>query len=160
MPVLHGQKTRWEAQEILNLVSLDLNGDGFPDVLDVNLAGATNPIPVTIVSGGGITQNVFDYGTAVIVPANTVTTIKTHTVTGSTLFVTGWTASGEVDAEYQFFINASKVLTWRTSEQQRNAFVPFPNIVRSVVGTIFDIKVLHFYPGKVSDFDATLIGYR
>jgi hypothetical protein len=122
--------------------------------------GAGSPIPVTVVSGGGVTQNTWFNGLAATVADNVVTTIITHTVVGSTLYIEGFITTGELDAEYTFYIDNTKVLTLWSSEQQRNIFFNLTNAIIGAVGTIFDIKVKHYHTGKVADFNATLIGFR
>lgn len=162
---------RWLTQEVANLVAIDLDGDGIVDALNINIKGAQlqfppeveitndygNPVPVSIVSGSGIAF--LEFGSSTSIPANSLTTVLTHTVATSPLFLTNFFSSGELDAEVSFYVNTVRKLVWRTSEQQRNAEVPIGPL-RFPIGTILDIKVVHFYTGKTADFEASLVGYK
>ena len=164
---------RWLTQEVLNLVGIDLDNDGVIDALNVNLLGAQlqfpseveikndigNPVPVTIVSGAGTQTSFIKYGKQSAVPNSSLTTVITHTVTTTDLYLTGFILTGEIDAEVGLYVNTSRAIPGRTSEQDRNLMLPFPSPLRMVVGTILDLKVEHFYNGKTSDFEAALIGY-
>ena len=164
---------KWLTQEVMNLVGIDLDGDGIIDALNVNLLGAQlqfpteveiandigNPVPVTIVSGAGTQTSFVKYGKQSAVPNGTLTTILTHTVVTTDLYLTGFIMTGEIDAEVGLYINTARAIPGRTSEQDRNLMLHFPSALKMAVGTILDLKIEHFYNGKVSDFEAALIGY-
>jgi hypothetical protein len=158
-------------QEVANLVAIDTDADGIIDALNVKVVSggisssvtvvntAVNPVPVTIIAGGGTGVPFVEFGTALSIPANSLTTVLTHTVGTAPLILTHFYASGELDATVSFYINTVRKLSWRTSEQQRNAEVDV-GALQFAIGTILDIKIVHYYNGKTADFEASLVGYK
>ena len=104
--------------------------------------------------------SVLEYSEITIIADNVVTTIHTHTVVSTDLMVDQIIASGTVDAEYRLVINGSTKAKYFTSEQDRTAKFNFPFPQKFIVGTVIDIKVVHFNTSVTGDFNASLIGHK
>lgn len=106
-------------------------------------------------------ESVWEYDDATSVAANALTTILTYTVTGTEkLFLDSVFASGEIDAEYSIVVDGNIKAKYKTSEQDRTAKFLFPCSQKFSVGTIIDIKVIHFNTAVSGDFNASLIGHK
>ena len=104
--------------------------------------------------------SVLETDTEDLVIANSQATIITYTVGVAPLYLDGFTATGNVDADFTLHINTAEKLCYRTSEQDRTAKVFFPTPQKVAAGSIIDIKVIHFYTAWTASFKATLIGHR
>lgn len=111
-----------------------------------------------IISTAG-SSSVWEYAEISSVAASAVTTILTHTVTTSKLFLDMILASGDVDAEFIIVVNGSNKARYKTSEQDRTAKFLFTAAQRFNVGDIIDIKVVHF-ASTSGAFNASLIGHK
>lgn len=111
-----------------------------------------------LISNAG-TSSVWEYSEVTSVPSAAVTTIHTHTVTSTKLFLDIILASGNLDAEYLIVVNGSTKARYKTSEQDRTAKFLFPSAQRFEIGDIIDIKVLHD-ASTSGDFNASLIGHK
>jgi len=99
------------------------------------------------------------FGNATVVPSTTITTVVTHTVVGSTLYLDGFQLTGQVDGEITFVINTLIKMKIRSAEMDRNGVMIFPAPIKLTVGDIVDVKIEHFDTGTFT-FNATLFGHR
>jgi hypothetical protein len=104
--------------------------------------------------------SVLETDTEDLVIANSQATIITYAVGVTPLYLDGFTATGNVDADFTLHINTAEKLCYRTSEQDRTAKVFFPTPQKVAAGSIIDIKVIHFYTAWTASFKATIIGHR
>lgn len=104
--------------------------------------------------------SVLEYNEVSTIADNSLTTILTYTVTTSDLFLDTILASGDIDAEYRLVINSTTKAKYITSEQDRTAKIQFPVAQKFIVGTIIDIKVVHFNTTNTGSFNTTLIGHK
>lgn len=190
MPIVHGAppeqnwaRTEFTAQEILNLVSADLNNDGIPDVLDVRIIGANllienptwnlsgleikndvgNPIPMvsTLLGDGAVSP----YGEAPLVAANTDTTIVSLVVpSGKTFYLRHASASGENVARFWLEVDGATVDTQRSAFGNYNVKFTFEASegergLAVLASKVVRIRVRHKHPeGIPGDFDGKLYG--
>lgn len=108
----------------------------------------------------GISASIFEYDDAINVPDNTLTTVLSHT-NGAAIEerINFIQATGTADAEFHIVIDTVTKMKFRTSEQVRTMKIEFPPHILAV-GSIIDVKVVHFDIGLLCDFNASLIGHR
>lgn len=106
------------------------------------------------------TTSFLEYDSVVTVPDNSLTTIISHTVVTSDLLLDSIIATGTVDGEYTVVIDGDIKVKYRTSEQDRTVRIPFPVSQKIGVGSIIDVKVVHYEASLTGDFDASLIGHK
>lgn len=111
-------------------------------------------------TGSGSTVSVWEYGAQSTIADNSLTTILTYTVVGSSLMIDKIMATGNVDAEYQVLVNGFIKAKYMTSEQDRVAKFDFPTSQEVSVGGIISIKVIHYRTGLIGDFNCSLIGHK
>jgi hypothetical protein len=118
---------------------------------------STNPMPVAY---PGTHEAIC--GTVTLVPSNTETTVTTYTVPVSeTLKVAGFVATGDINAQYNLYINGVLTAASRSSVATPNAELFLQWVTPSVLaGQTVQIKVIHFATGKHGSFVATLLGYQ
>jgi hypothetical protein len=104
-------------------------------------------------------SSVWQYNEVLTIAANALTTILTYTVSGSDLYIDNILASGTVDGEFSVLINGVVKAKYRTSEQDRTTKIVLPTAQRVAVGSIIDIKVVH-YNIATADFDASIMGHN
>jgi hypothetical protein len=95
-------------------------------------------------------------GSAANVPANTLTTILTHTP-GAAAKLTRISVSGQNYGKVQIFVNSVLIETKRMGPDRNVDFnwaVPFA----VAASTPIDVKVTHFVTGELNDFEATIYG--
>jgi len=98
-------------------------------------------------------------GTAISVPASTLTTILTKTADSSLTNISIVSVSGDDYAKYFLVINGSTIDTRRSGPDRNLQFDFTANPLKTVAGDVIDIKVEHFFAGDFLDFDATIYGY-
>lgn len=104
------------------------------------------PSVVSALAGSAIT-NVAD---------GVLSTIVTHTAVAATK-VTRISVSGTVYAKFQIFLNSVLVETKRSGPDRSLDFV-FTAPLGMDAGHILDIKVTHYGPGVLADFESTIYG--
>jgi len=118
--------------------------------LYVNIAGVAVgvfvPGSVSALGGGSVTN----------VPASTLTTILTYTaVVASRLTRIG--VSGTDYAKFQIFINTTLIETKRSGPDRSLDFA-FTSPLSLSIGDVLDVKVTHYAPGVLADFETTIYG--
>lgn len=103
--------------------------------------------------------SVWERAAAVTVPANVETTVLTHTVASSPLFLDELSMAGGFAAEFRVYLDAVLKLTERIEVGRPVARVPFHGL-RVEVGGVLAVKVLHGQAGSTFDFEATLRGHK
>lgn len=98
-------------------------------------------------------------GTALAVPANTLTTIMTASYSATFNNISIISVSGEDYAKYSLVINAATVDTRRSGPDRNLVFDYTSNPLKLSSGDVVDIKVEHFATGSLLDFEATIYGY-
>jgi len=96
------------------------------------------------------------YDEATSVPASTLTTILTFTAASATK-ITRIAVSGTDYAKFQLFLNTTLIETRRSSPERSMDFV-FESPLALDAADIFDVKVTHYAPGVLADFESTLYG--
>lgn len=131
---------------------------GYDSVTDSIKRVAVNSLGQLLISNSP-TTSVWQYNEILTIASGSLTTILTYTVIGSDLMIDNILASGTVDAEYRVLINGSVKAKYRTSEQDRTTKIILPTPQRVAVGSIIDVKVVH-YNVATADFDASLMGHN
>lgn len=116
--------------------------------LYVNIAasGVLPPSAVNALAVGGITS----------IPASTLVTIVTFTA-ASDVKLSKISVSGTDYAKFQIFKNTSLIETKRSSPERSLDF-DFAIPLNLVSGDILDVKVTHYAPGVLADFESTIYG--
>ena len=140
-------------------------------LLGANAAGATRRLTVdadrnlnvNVQAATGIeaSAGILTRGAQATVTAATITTIATHTVATNTLYLDGFVATGQYDADWTLVIDNVTKITFQTSEQDRTARHTFPTAQPIAIGSIIDVKVNHHGPvATTGSFNATIIGHE
>lgn len=95
-------------------------------------------------------------GSVTNVPASTLTTILTYTAAVATR-LTRISVSGTDYAKFQIFINTVLIETKR-SGPDRSLDFSFTSPLALSIGQILDVKVTHYAPGVLADFESTIYG--
>lgn len=95
-------------------------------------------------------------GSVLLVPANTLTTILTYTAVSATR-LTRIGVSGTDYAKFQIFLNTVLIETRRTGPDRTLDFA-FTSPLSLAPGQILDVKVTHYAPGVLADFESTIYG--
>lgn len=104
------------------------------------------PARVSAIAGGSVTN----------IPDATLTTILTYTAVTAAR-VTRISVSGTNYAKYQIFLNAALIETKR-SGPDRSLDFDFASPLGLDAGNILDVKVTHYGPGVLADYESTLYG--
>lgn len=104
------------------------------------------PAPVSALAGSSISG----------VTASTLSTILTYTVT-SDVKLTRIGVSGTDYAKFQIFRNTVLIETKRSGPDRSLDFI-FTSPLGLVSGDVLDIKVTHYAPGVLADFESTIYG--
>lgn len=107
---------------------------------------AAAPVSVAPLASAGITS----------VPASTLSTIVTYTAVAATR-VTRIGVSGTDYAKFQLFLNTVLIETRRTSPERSIDFL-FDVPLGLSTGNILEVKVTHYAPGVLADFESTIYG--
>jgi len=83
------------------------------------------------------------------------TTLLSHIVGGTPLYVYNIIATGTASAEYFLYMNGNRVMTSRTSTADRTSNLVFPGPIAATAGTLF-VKVLHEELAQ-QDFRASVV---
>lgn len=118
-----------------------------------------------IVKGFTPTTSVWDEQSSTTVAANALTTVYTRTVTTSDLLIDNITGMGTLDAEYRILIDSTVVERKCSAEQDRNVNFSFPIAQKVSVGSVIEVKVIHYYdgttrPSETGDFYVSLKGHK
>lgn len=104
--------------------------------------------------------SIIAYNEEPIVLSSITTTLLDYTnTTGGLVLMDGWTACGNMTGEFEMFINGTKNMKRRSSEQNRNCdfFVPTP--IRIENNSFVTIKVTQYDTASAS-FECSLFGHR
>lgn len=123
--------------------------------------GTTKKALNVFVDGGSVTTDPIAtsflvVGSALNVPASTLTTITTYTA-ASAKKITQISVSGQVYGKFQLFKNTVLFETRRTSPERSLDFM-FNSPLTLMPGDVLDVKVTHFQIGELSDFESTVYG--
>lgn len=117
---------------------------------DVNIV-SPNPLPVTQVSVSPLAV-----GSALNVPASTLTTIVTYTAVAATS-ITRISVSGTDYAKFQLFKNTILIETKRMSPERSLDFI-FTNPLGLATTDILEVKVTQYATGVLADYESTIYG--
>ncbi len=95
-------------------------------------------------------------GAVTNVPDNTLTTIVTFTATVVTK-ITRISCSGTIYGKFQLFKNTTLIETIR-SGPDRTVFIEFNSPLSFIATDVLDVKVTHFAPSLLENFEATVYG--
>src|SRR6185295_319025 len=93
-------------------------------------------------------------GSVTNVPANTITTILTYTAAATTKLIRIG-VSGTDYAKFQLFLNTILIETKRSGPNRSLDFA-FTSPLNLTAGDILDVKVTHYAPGVLADFESTI----
>lgn len=96
------------------------------------------------------------YDDVVGVPASTPTTILTYTA-ATAKKVTRIGVSGTDYAKFQLFLNTVLIETRRSSPERSLDFL-FNSPLSLAASDVLDVKVTHYAPGVLADFESTVYG--
>lgn len=104
------------------------------------------PSSVSALAGGSVTN----------IPDNTLTTILTYTAVVTTR-LTRIGVSGTDYAKFQIFLNTVLIETKRSGPDRSLDFI-FTSPFGLVIGDVLDVKVTHYAPSVLADFETTIYG--
>lgn len=90
------------------------------------------------------------------IPASTTTTILTYTAPAAKK-LTRIAVSGTDYAKFQLFLNAVLIETRRSSPERSLDFL-FTSPLALAASDILDVKVTHYAPGVLADFESSVYG--
>lgn len=96
-----------------------------------------------------------------LVATSVETTVAEYTVPADTTFYfLGFMATGDVDAEFRLYVEATSMLPTRTTVAFPVTQVNFPYAIFTVAeGDTIRLRVTHYKPGLQGNFQGTIIGY-
>lgn len=104
------------------------------------------PSSVSAIAGGSVTG----------VTASTLTTVLTYTA-ATAIRATRIGVSGTDYAKFQIFLNTVLIETKRSGPDRSLDFA-FTSPLSLVIGDVLDVKVTHYAPGVLADFESTIYG--
>lgn len=117
--------------------------------LNVNITGGTiNTVPFGV--------SPLAVGTITSVPDNTLTTIVTYTAV-SAVRLSRISVSGTVYSKFQLFFNTVLIETKRSGPERSLDFI-FDLPLSLAPTDILDVKVTHYNPAILADFESTVYG--
>lgn len=95
-----------------------------------------------------------------LVPINTLTTIVSYTHQGTTMYLTEWTGTGQVEGRFELHINGVKKMVLRASASHRNVQHRFTAGVPIQANDLVEVKAYQDDSAVAKTFDVTLVGFR
>lgn len=105
------------------------------------------------------TATVLDRGANPTVTDSSETLVKSHTVTGSKLYLDGIALHGDWPAEFRVYVNTILKQTKRTSFVELSPELPFSGVPLQV-GDVLEVRVVHYDVGNTHSYEATVKGHR
>lgn len=129
------------------------------EVLDIKLS------EVSAGGGGGTTifppvssEILFDE--ELVVAAGTPITVLSYANPSFKLYMDTLLVEGNIDAEWEMFIDTVRKSKWRTDQMSGTRDIPLGSGQILAVGSTVEIKVTHHLTGQTGDFSATIFGHR